>query len=396
MNIKNRVREITKDIQEDVIKWRRIIHKYPELAFQEERTSKFIYNLLEKWGYDVTKNIATTGVVANIDKNEDFTLALRFDMDALPIEEENNINYKSVRKGIMHACGHDAHIAIGLGTAYVLTQLSKELKGNVKLIFQPAEEGWGGAKKMVEEGVLENPTVDAILALHIWPDIEVGKIGVKNGPVMASADRFDITINGIGSHSGLAYQGIDPMIICSNIIQNIQMIVSREIPPVEPVVISIGTIHGGTTFNVIPSQIKMSGTVRTVNPEIRKEVLKKITEKVKVHKKNEVKFQHIFSSTINNGELTKIFSNFIEELWGKEKLIKIQQPAMTSEDFSEYLNRVPGMYFLLGTGKKGNKKTNPIHHPRFNIDEGIIPFGVEVLSTFTIKLLRRKNDERGY
>lgn len=388
-SIQNHVREITPRM----IEWRRFFHEYPELGFEEVKAAAKISSLLTEWGFEVTSNVGKTGVIGLLDNGSDFTLGLRFDMDALPITEETDLPFQSKHSGVMHACGHDGHMSVGLGVAYVLAQLKDRIPGNIKMIFQPAEEGLGGAKAMIADGVLDNPRVDSILGLHIWPELDSGVVGVRKGTIMAAADRFNISLYGYGGHGGQPHLAVDPIMISAEVIQGLQKIVSREVAPTEPVVISLGSVHGGTAFNIIPNRMELTGTIRTADETIREHVLKRIEEKVQAIVKGnnancDIAFERCFYQTYNDGSLVDALRSTVLDLWGAEKLVDLKAPTMTGEDFSEYQRIIPGLYFFVGTRNEGRGLTYPIHHEKYSIDEDVLGFGVEVMVNVALNVCK--------
>lgn len=388
-SIQNHVREITPRM----IEWRRFFHEYPELGFEEVKAAAKISSLLTEWGFEVTSNVGKTGVIGLLDNGSDFTLGLRFDMDALPITEETDLPFQSKHSGVMHACGHDGHMSVGLGVAYVLAQLKDRIPGNIKMIFQPAEEGLGGAKAMIADGVLDNPRVDFILGLHIWPELDSGVVGVRKGTIMAAADRFNISLYGYGGHGGQPHLAVDPIMISAEVIQGLQKIVSREVAPTEPVVISLGSVHGGTAFNIIPNRMELTGTIRTADETIREHVLKRIEEKVQAIVKGnnancDIAFERCFYQTYNDGSLVDALRSTVLDLWGAEKLVDLKAPTMTGEDFSEYQRIIPGLYFFVGTRNEVRGLTYPIHHEKYSIDEDVLGFGVEVMVNVALNVCK--------
>jgi amidohydrolase len=273
------LRPAVRALQPELVTWRRHIHKYPELGFQEKQTAAYISQRLKSWGIPHQTGIAHTGIVATIEGEQPGpVLALRADMDALPIHEANEVEYRSAIPNVMHACGHDGHTAIAMGTAKLLQQHRQHLKGTVKVIFQPAEEGPGGAKPMLEAGVLKNPDVEAILGLHLWNNRPLGTIGVKSGPSMAFADRFQIQVIGRGGHAALPQQTVDAIVVGSHIVNALQTIVSRSVDPLQPAVVTVGRFRAGDTFNVIAPRAEIWGTVRSFQPEVRDLISKRMEE----------------------------------------------------------------------------------------------------------------------
>ncbi|MGM0437959.1 MAG: M20 metallopeptidase family protein [Bacillota bacterium] len=392
MNLTEEMKKEIMRIEDEMIEWRRDIHQHPELGFEEERTSALVTEKLKNWGYEVEK-MAGTGVVANL-KNNFFgkTIAIRADMDALPLEEKTEVDYKSQNTGKMHACGHDAHTAIALGTAKVLSLFKNKLKGNVKFIFQPAEEGPGGAKPMIEEGVLESPEVDRIIGLHNRTTIPVGQIGVGYGAIMASTDKFIIKVKGTGAHGAHPDEGVDPVVVASHLIIALQELVSRETEPTSPLVITTGSIHGGTAFNIIPDQVKLKGTVRTLNTELRNNISKRIEEIVKgitttFRADYELDYQSGYPVTVNDKKVTKMMEEVISEMLGAENIYHMEKPSMGGEDFAYYLQEVPGSFVYLGSENPEKGIIHPGHSPKFNIDEDILVIGVELFSRAVLKYL---------
>ncbi|AZR73259.1 peptidase M20 [Anoxybacter fermentans] len=392
--MKERIRQEINKIFDELIQIRRYFHRFPELGFQEVKTSEKIAQLLEKWGLEVQKGIAKTGVVGLLKGSRPGkTLGIRSDIDALPIVEQTGLEFASEHSGIMHACGHDGHIAIALGTARVLSALKDQIAGNVKFIFQPAEEGPGGAEKMIEEGILENPSVDAIIGLHIWPEIPSGSIGISKGPIMAAADRFDIKIIGVGGHGAVPHKAVDPVVIGSEVVVALQNLISREIDPLDSAVISIGTFQAGSAFNIIPKEAELSGTVRTFNPKLRELLPQRIEEIVAgitkaLRAEYEYKYHYYYPVTINDPEFTEFFRKVAVDLIGADRVREIPRPSMGGEDFSFYLQKVPGTFFFLGTRNEKKGLNKSVHHPEYTIDEDILPIGVELFCGTALTYLK--------
>jgi amidohydrolase len=300
----------------------------------------------------------------------------------------------------MHACGHDGHMAVGLGAAYVLAKLRHRIHTNIKMIFQPAEEGLGGAKAMIDDGVLENPSVDAILGMHIWPELDSGTVGVRQGTIMAAADRFYIALSGSGGHGGQPHLAVDPITITAEVIEGLQKIVSREVAPTEPVVISIGSVHGGTAFNIIPHRVELTGTIRTADEAVRSRVLQRMEEKVRAIVKGnnarcDISFERCFYQTFNEANLVESLRSTVIETWGPETLVDLKAPTMTGEDFSEYQRLIPGLYFFVGTRNEEKGLTFPIHHEKYGIDEGVLGFGVEVMVNAALNVVQKGGHQKG-
>ncbi|MDO9085929.1 MAG: M20 family metallopeptidase [Anaerolineaceae bacterium] len=365
-------------------KLRRDFHKNPELGFEEFRTSGIIAKELHSFGYEVHKGVGRTGVTGFLEGNNPGNhLLLRFDMDALPIQEENSNDYISTNSGVMHACGHDGHMSIGLTVAKIISEQKNQLNGTIKFVFQPAEEGLGGAIAMIQDGVLENPRPDYCLGLHIWNEKPFGWIGVNTGPMMAAADTFEIKIVGKGGHGGLPNKTIDPINTAAQIINAIQTIITRNISPLENAVISFGSVNGGSTFNVIPDVVLLTGTIRTFDPMIRELIIKRIEQiclslgegmgcKVEFH------IDEITPAVVNNPQIVSKLSNVIQEYFPTFDFDPNYQ-SMVSEDFSFFLNQVPGCFFFVGSANQEKNLVFGHHHPKFDFDEKVIPVSVSCL-----------------
>lgn len=377
-------------IQPELVTLRRQIHSNPELGFLEWETSKLVKEELSSLNLDVTAGIARTGVSAVLMSREAAkTIALRADMDALPIEEQSDVPYKSRNKGVMHACGHDAHVAILLGTARILTLLRDELRVNVKFIFQPCEETDGGAIPMIEQGVLENPRVDGIFGLHVNPYMPAGFVGLKEGVLMAAADRITIEIKGKGGHGAAPHQAVDPIVIAAHVTLALQNIVSRQMDPVEPVVVSVCSINGGHSHNVIPDKVVLIGTVRTIDPNIQKKMPDKIRDIVRgitsaFGADFSFDYQYGYPALANNTKMVEILRQAGHEAVGRQHTLNIAAPSMGAEDFACFSSKVPGAYFFLGA-RPQNGEVYPWHNPRFDIDESVLSIGAGLLAGCVFK-----------
>lgn len=385
------LREECKDSKEEFVTWRRDFHQHPEIAFEEKRTSRVIGEFLEGLGLKV-KRLAGTGLVAEIEgMKEGKTVALRADMDALPLFEEGAKPYKSLNPGATHACGHDGHMAILMGVAKILTRRRGLFPGRVLLLFQPAEERPpGGAKAMIEAGALEE--VGAIFGLHLWQPLPTGKIGLVKGAMMAAADEFTLFVRGQGGHGSMPHTTVDPILIAAQTIVNIQSIVSRNVDPLKPCVISFGMINGGTAFNIIPDEVQLRGTVRSFDPEIQalaEERLREIAAKTAEAFGGEttLEYVHGFPALVNHPEMVEFVEAVACRLWGRDCLAPVA-PVMGGEDFAYYLQRVPGAFFFFGAG---NHQSFPHHHPAFDIDEEALPPAVLLMSSLALAFLRGSN-----
>ncbi len=377
--------QLAEEMKEKIIGFRRHLHQHPELSFLEYRTAEFVAGILEEYEIDVERNVAGTGIIGMITGDlPGKTVALRADMDALPIEEQTNLPYSSSNRGVMHACGHDFHTSILLGTAIILSQYKDKLKGNIKLIFQPGEEKLTGAKKMIEAGVLKNPCVDAIMALHCWPELPAGTVGVRKGPITAAADFLEITIRGKEGHAAHPHKCVDPIVIAGHIVSALQTVVSREIAPTDPAVVTIGKINGGTASNVIPSSVQLSGMIRTVNPDLQKrmpEIIERIVCKSaeSMNGEAEVKYMSATPPLICHDGMVGLIDNVVTDLLGRDRLVYLENPSLGSEDFSFYANEIPGVLFRLGTHDEREDSRFPLHNSRVTFAEEALTTGVAVM-----------------
>ncbi|MBL4931311.1 M20 metallopeptidase family protein [Clostridium paridis] len=374
--------KLSKEIHNDIINWRRELHKIPGTGLDIEETYNFVCNELTKMNIEFI-TLSKTGICALINgENPGPTIAIRADMDGLPIKEETGLKFAS-NNNCMHACGHDAHTSMLLGTAKILSKYKSILKGNVKLIFQPAEEISAGAEPMIAEGVLDNPKVDRVLGLHIggfFPEVKAGMIGVRTGYTTSAVDKLSVTINGKGGHGALPHLCVDPISIGAEMISALQRIVSREINPLHPVVITIGSIEGGSTWNIIPESVHFQGTIRTIFPEDRELVEKRVIEICNgIASTNgasaDVVYDKICPSVNNNSEVTKSFMKSALKIVGEENLVYLKEPTMVSEDMAYYLQNVPGTFFFLGSNNPKKGIIYPHHHPKFDVDEDVLWIG---------------------
>jgi len=378
------------DILPKVVKYRRHFHRYPEIQFQEHKTAKFIEAELARFGLSF-KRMVGTGVVALLDsKKKGKTIMLRADMDALPVKEENSHDYVSRHPGTMHACGHDAHMAMLLGVAKILKD-SDLPRGKVKFCFQPAEEGGDGAGKMVVAGVLKNPKVDFAFGMHVWSPLPVGKIAIVPGPVMASVDEFAVKVTGSGGHAAYPHASIDPLVCACAIVLSLQTIVSRNVSPLSSAVLTVASIQAGTAFNIIPGEVVLKGTVRTFENEVRKLIEKRFREIVTdvasaYGCKAQIEFIHKVPATVNDPEMSRFVWEVAETVVGKGKVERVD-PTMGGEDFSRYANEVPAVFAFIGARNEAKGASFPHHHPRFDIDEDALAIGVELARKVTIKYL---------
>jgi amidohydrolase len=381
--VKNSLKEKIDGMKDWLVEIRRTIHMHPELGFEEVETSKLISEWLQKFGLEVKRGMAKTGVVGLLKgKKPGRTIAIRADMDALPMDEINQVPYASQIKGKMHACGHDAHVAILLGVAKFFSSIPDQVKGNIKWVFQPAEEGGAGGRIMVEEGVLENPKVDAIFGAHVFPFLPVGKVGVYQREGLAAADRFTIKIIGKGGHAASPHVSKDPILAAGHLITQIHSIVSRNVNPLESGVITIGKVSAGTASNIIPDEVELIGTVRSLNPQVREELksrIEQVTQGVARSFSMDYRFgfEYGYPVLINDSEMSKLAASACSKGIGKEN-VEVLKPSMGAEDFAYYLEKVPGAYFRLGCRNEERGIVHPYHSSLFNTDEEVLPFGVEM------------------
>jgi amidohydrolase len=391
--IKNKVQELAANIFNDVVGYRQHIHANPELSFKEFETSLYVKDKLKKWGIEYT-DCANTGVVGLIKGNlpSDQVIALRADMDALPIHEANDKPYASKKPGVMHACGHDVHTSSLLGTAYILSQLKDEFGGTIKLIFQPAEELLpGGASIMIKEGVLENPKPHHIVGQHVMPLIDAGKVGFRSGIYMASTDELYVTVTGKGGHGAQPHQNIDPVVIASHIIIALQQIVSRNADPRIPSVLSFGKVTASGATNIIPNEVKIEGTFRTLDEDWRAEAhkrMKKMAEGIAESMGGSCDFDihKGYPFLINEEKLTANARAFAEDFLGKENVVDLDI-WMAAEDFSFYSQVTDACFYRLGTGNAAKDTQYSVHTPRFDIDEDALKISTGLMAYIALKQL---------
>jgi amidohydrolase len=381
--MKGSLKEKINEMKDWLVDIRRTIHRHPELGFEEVETSRLVSEWLQKFGLDVKRGMAKTGVVGLLKGSKPGkTVAIRADMDALPMDEANRVPYASQIKGKMHACGHDAHVTILLGAAKFFSSIQDQVKGNIKWIFQPAEEGGGGGRIMVEEGVLENPKVDAIFGAHVFPFLSVGKVGIYEREGLAAADRFVIKIIGKGGHAASPHVSKDPILAAGHLITQIHSIVSRNVNPLESGVITIGKVSGGTASNIIPDEVELIGTVRSLTPQVREELKSRIDQVTQGVARSfsmdcRFDFEYGYPVLINNPEMSKLVGLACSKGIGKEN-VEVVKPSMGGEDFAYYLEKVPGAFFRLGCRNEEKGLIHPYHSSLFDIDEEVLPFGVEM------------------
>ncbi len=384
------------EIKDNIVSWRRQIHQYPELQLDTPKTAEFVVKVLSGLGVDIRTNVGGDGVAAVLKGNggSSKTFAIRADMDGLPVTEETGLSFASKIPGMMHACGHDAHVAMALGAATILSQIKHRLNGNVKFIFQPGEEGGGGARLMIEDGVLQDPKVDAIVGGHVgslWP-VGLGVVGVKEGPLMAASDSFTLTIRGKGGHGAAPEQSVDPIVVAAQIALVLQTIVSRDVSPVTPAVVTIGTIQAGTASNIIPDFCVMRGTVRYIDAEMAEFIPRRIREIAEgvahgMRAKAELSYKRGYPPLINDPKMTALVRRSASQILGSEKVHTLKDPTMGGEDMAYYLQKVPGTFFALGSSDRNAEIVYPNHHPKFDVDESVLPLGAAVFCQSAIDYL---------
>ena len=392
-----RVQSRAQSLQPKLVGIRRVLHRQPELSNREFRTSKLVAEYLKSLGLKVQTSVAHTGVVAVlIGEHEGPTFAVRVDMDALPIQEILDVPYKSEVEGVKHACGHDVHTTMGLGVAETLMNFRDLISGKVKFIFQPAEEGppegeTGGAALMVKEGVLEDPSVEAIFGIHVMPTIEVGKVGVHTGAVWASNDTIEILIHGRKTHGAYPHTGVDAIAVAAQVLQGLQTMVSRLVDVRDPLLISFGIIEGGNQFNVLADRVRLQGILRSLSPEVREAAPKRIEEVLRgVTQSFGATYTLTLTAgapvTMNHPELASYAIPTLESALGRENVI-VQRPQMGAEDFACFAEKIPGFYFWLGVRNEAKGITRMLHTPEFDVDENCISIGINALSHLVLSSL---------
>ena len=377
--------EYTRDLRRD-------FHRHPELGFQEVRTAGIVAGELTELGLEVSTGVGKTGVVAILEGGRPGPVVLaRFDMDALPIQEETGAEYASHTPGVMHACGHDGHTASGLAVARMLDERKEEFGGTVKLVFQPAEEGLGGAEAMVADGVLENPRPDFSLSLHLWNEKPIGWIGVTPGPVMSASDRFTIKITGRGGHGAAPHLTIDPVVAGAQVISAVQSIVSRNVPPLEAAVVTVTSMAGGEAFNVIPETIELKGTIRSFDPEVRNLVLDRFEQIVggvsqALGCQAEVEVWPVTPAVVNDEEIAKRVQAVARRVF-PEAMIDPNERTMGSEDMSFMMEDIPGCYFFIGSANHDKGLDAAHHHPKFDFDESALPRAAALMASAIVEFL---------
>lgn len=380
-------------LKDEMTGWRRDIHAHPETAFEEVRTSALVAEKLESWGVEVHRGLGKTGIVGVLRGRGEGggTIGLRADMDALPMTEENDVPWKSTVPGKFHGCGHDGHTSMLLGAAKYLSE-TRNFDGIVHFIFQPAEEGAGGGRAMVEEGLFDKFDCDEVYALHNWPELQAGTVGLRPGPIMAAADKFDVTIRARGGHAAMPHKANDPVVIAAQIIQAYQTLVSRQTDPLKSAVITVAQIHAGSTYNVIAEEASLSGTLRSFDPEVRAYLTAGMERLAKgiaraFEAEAEFVFHEGYPATVNHDAQTEKAASVARDVVGADKVSMEAEPSMGAEDFSFMLNARPGAYMFLG--QAGGPSACNVHNPRYDFNDEILPIGASLLASLVESGLKR-------
>ena len=379
--------EVREGVGERIVALRRDIHREPELGFDTEKTAGKVLAALDGLPLDIRTGVAENGVVATLKgKGAGPTVGLRADMDALPILEETGLPFASEVDGKMHACGHDGHTSMLVGAAHALSGMRERMNGTVKFFFQPAEEGGGGGKVMVEEGVADD--VASIFALHLWPGLPFGKAATKAGPIMAAADAFEMTVRGNGGHGAFPHLAADAIAMAAQIVTALQTVVSREVDPVEPAVLTVGEIGAGSAFNIIPETARLGGTVRTLNADLRRQMPERIEQLARgvargMRGDAELDYQFSYPVTMNDEGAAQHALGVISGLFGEENALELPNPSMGAEDFAFFLEKIPGAFIWLGVGED----VSFLHTPTFAFDEEILPLGSALLTALALESL---------
>ena len=385
--------------QEEIVSLRRHLHQYPELSGEEYATSKTVQEKLLEHGIPFSAGYAKTGVLGVIEGGRPGkTVALRADMDALPIQEENDHPFVSKVEGVMHACGHDAHTAMLVGAGWLLNEVKENLPGRVLLLFQPAEEAspTGGARRMMKEGVFREHRPEVIFAQHVWPELHVGQVGVRSGAMTGASDRFKVTIEGAGGHASKPHQTIDAIVVANQVINSLQTVVSRGVDPLKSAVLTVGKIRGGTRYNAIAEKVTLEGTIRTFGPQTKESVKERFHSIVEgiaeaMEASAHIKYWDGYPATLNTPQWAKRVRKTAQELLGLDATPEIE-PSLGGEDFGRFLLEYPGAYFRLGTAPPDSQENKRLHDARFDLDEAALQIGTEVMSQLAVDALYQLED----
>ncbi len=389
--------ERAKEFQDRMVLWRRHVHMYPEIGLETPKTAAFVADVLGGMGLSVRQKVGGHGVVAVLEGNSPGpVIAIRADMDALPMEELTGLPFASRNKGFMHACGHDGHVAIALGAAGVLSQVRHALRGSVKFMFQPAEEGPGGALPMISDGALEDPNVDAVVGLHLWvsEDFPSGAVGIRPGPLMAATDRARITIKGEGGHGAMPHEAVDALCVGAHVVTALQTVVSRRASPLQPVVITVGTFQAGTAANIIAEEATLECTVRCLDSDLHGRLphyIEAVVRGICQAMGADYEFDYVRGYPVLENDLgfTAFFADVARSLLGTESVVTLREPTMGGEDMAYFLQKVPGTYFFLGSSPAGDR-FYPHHNPRFDIDEDVFWIGAGLLAETALRWLNKE------
>lgn len=399
-NLNEKIRQLIDDHFEQFVAIRRDLHRHPELGLAEFRTAEVIEGYLQNWGIDVGDRINKTSVVGMIKSFKEFgtTVGLRADMDALPICELHDSDYKSLNPGVMHACGHDVHMTVQLGAAFILQQIRESLPGHVKLFFQQAEETVGGAQTMINAGVLDDPHVSHVLGMHVCPKLEVGTFGVKYDHAYAASDTITLHIHGNSAHAAAPDEGVDAIVVASNIVMALQTLISRNTSPLEAAVLSFGQIQGGEAHNVICNHVVLRGTLRTLNSDTRKFLKNRIFELAhniaKAHEAEiSLQVEAGYDALVNDEQVTDIVKTVAKNVLGSENVLVLKQPSMGVEDFAYFAQERPSSYNRLGVANAERGITAPLHHGKFDVDEEAIRYGILIQVMSVLALLGVELDD---
>lgn len=388
----NTLEEELKRRESSIVALRRDMHRHPELSFEEKRTAALVAERLQAAGLDeIRTGVGGHGVVGTLRGGRPGkTVLVRADMDALPLQEINNTEYRSQVPSVMHACGHDGHVAISLTLAEVLAANRGDLAGTIKFAFQPAEERGGGARPMINDGVLLNPEVDSVIGLHLWNNLPVGQIGITNGPIFANADGFELIVRGKGGHGALPHQTVDALVVASHIVVALQTLISRESSPMLPAVVTVGSFHSGSAFNIINEEARLSGTFRTINPEARAQITQRLREvatgvAAAMRANVEIDFKIGVPAVINNPQVAGVVRQAAGQVLGENNVVTVE-PVTIADDMSEFLLAKPGCYFLMGSSNVALGLDAPHHHPRFDFDEACLVPAAQILARAALEL----------
>jgi amidohydrolase len=387
------LRPETQALAPEAVEVRRDLHRHPELGFRETRTAALVADRLASYGLEVKSGVATTGVVGLLrGAHAGKTLLVRADMDALPLPEENATPYRSTVESVMHACGHDGHVAMALLAAHVLAGMRDQLRGNVKFVFQPAEEGPGGAEPMIREGVLRDPPVDAAIGIHLWNDLDAGILGVGSGPIMAAADEFEVVIEGSGGHGAYPHQAVDPILVAAHIVVALQSVVSRGVSPLDPAVVTVGIVKSGYAFNIIPRTASLTGTLRSYTDAVRKGIADRVREIAQgvagaFGARAVFHYKAGYPPTVNDKAMSAFAAEQATGVFGTANVIEPER-SMGGEDMSYYLREVPGTFLFLGSRNPDKGLVAPHHSPHFDFDEDVLAAGAETFVRVAAAFLR--------